>query len=74
MSRRYYAVVNDAPMRQLARNEDLVLCNDPDGLEHNAVYADKETATEKRNRLRQKYSNPAINLYRLTLQPTDGES
>ena len=72
MSSPYFVCVNDAAAGSL-RAESVVICGDPDGPEHDAIYDEKATAIEKRDRLRQQYDNPYISLYRMKLEQVEAE-
>jgi hypothetical protein len=72
MSSPYFVCVNDAAAGSL-RAESVVICGDPDGPEHDAIYDEKATAIEKRDRLRQEYDNPYISVYQMKLEQVEAE-
>jgi hypothetical protein len=54
-----FAVVNDNPDRRFAPDE-LVICHDNDGVQ--MIYRDREKAISQRDRQREMFDNPAINV------------
>lgn len=73
MPEQFVVVRNDRPMPAVAEREAVVICGDPEDPASPAVYDRTriEHAFEVRDRLRDAYDNPAINVYRLTVEPVD---
>jgi hypothetical protein len=73
MPEEYFVVRNDRPLPAVAAREPAVICGEVDAPDQRAVYdrTEKERAFEQRDKLREAYENPYINVYRMTLEPVN---
>jgi hypothetical protein len=62
----YFAVINDNPVLS---TETVTFCRDDGGDTH--LYHELESAIEARDRLRDEYDNPDINVYKLDIDGVD---
>lgn len=69
----YFIVRNDQPPRTLGVLDPVVICTEADAPDSMAMYGreEKDRAFEERDKLREEFDNPYINVYRMTVEPVE---